>query len=277
MQRLDSAIDIAAEWISQSDGVLIAAGAGMGVDSGLPDFRGNEGFWKAYPALGNSRMDFQDIANAQVFAADPRLAWGFYGHRLRLYRETVPHFGFSILKRIADHMEKGAFVFTSNVDGHFQEAGFSEQLICECHGSIRYLQCAGPCMERIWPAKDLEPIVDESTCRLSSPLPKCECCSGIARPNILMFDDWAWINDRTSRQRRRFEQWKESVVAPIVIEIGAGIEIATVRRFSESQRCPLIRINPREASVPQQGNCIGVPLGARDALERLWRALREKV
>ena len=41
----------AAELIEQADAIVIAAGAGMGVDSGLPDFRGNEGFWKAYPAL----------------------------------------------------------------------------------------------------------------------------------------------------------------------------------------------------------------------------------
>ena len=31
------------------DALLVAAGAGMGVDSGLPDFRGDEGFWRAYP------------------------------------------------------------------------------------------------------------------------------------------------------------------------------------------------------------------------------------
>jgi NAD-dependent SIR2 family protein deacetylase len=41
----------AAEAIHAADALLITAGAGMGVDSGLPDFRGNEGFWKAYPVL----------------------------------------------------------------------------------------------------------------------------------------------------------------------------------------------------------------------------------
>ena len=35
--------------INEAEAILITAGAGMGVDSGLPDFRGNEGFWKAYP------------------------------------------------------------------------------------------------------------------------------------------------------------------------------------------------------------------------------------
>ena len=46
------AVAHAADLISQADALVIAAGAGMRVDSGLPDFRGNTGFWKAYPALG---------------------------------------------------------------------------------------------------------------------------------------------------------------------------------------------------------------------------------
>jgi NAD-dependent SIR2 family protein deacetylase len=55
MSSADS-IDMAAALLRDADGLLIAAGAGMGVDSGLPDFRGNEGFWKAYPALAKQGL-----------------------------------------------------------------------------------------------------------------------------------------------------------------------------------------------------------------------------
>lgn len=48
---MPSNIQLAAEAIRNADAILIGAGAGMGVDSGLPDFRGNDGFWKAYPTL----------------------------------------------------------------------------------------------------------------------------------------------------------------------------------------------------------------------------------
>ncbi|WP_269843530.1 Sir2 family NAD-dependent protein deacetylase [Campylobacter pinnipediorum] len=37
------------EIINSSNAIIITAGAGMGVDSGLPDFRGDKGFWNAYP------------------------------------------------------------------------------------------------------------------------------------------------------------------------------------------------------------------------------------
>ena len=102
-----------AELIAQADGLLITAGAGIGVDSGLPDFRGTQGFWGAYPALGRARIAFEQIANPAAFARHPRLVWGCYGHRLKLYRRTVPHPGFAILRRIGTMLPQGAFVFTS--------------------------------------------------------------------------------------------------------------------------------------------------------------------
>ena len=91
----------AVKLIQNADALIIAAGAGMGVDSGLPDFRGNQGFWQAYPALAQARLDFAEVANPLAFIAHPRLAWGFYGHRLGLYRSTVPHRGFAILAQWA--------------------------------------------------------------------------------------------------------------------------------------------------------------------------------
>ena len=84
----------AADLIVRADALIVTDGAGMGVDSGLPDFRGPEGFWGAYPALGRARIRFEDIANPQAFEDDPHLAWGFYGHRLNRYRATQPHEGF---------------------------------------------------------------------------------------------------------------------------------------------------------------------------------------
>lgn len=87
--------------------------------------------------MARAGIEFRSIANPAAFKDNPRLAWGFYGHRLALYRNTVPHDGFRLLKLIAEKMPYGAFVTTSNVDGQFQkEAGFEEARILEVHGSI---------------------------------------------------------------------------------------------------------------------------------------------
>ena len=61
----------------------------MGVDSGLPDFRGTQGFWRAYPLYAKLGLDFASMANPRWFTTDPAFAWGFYGHRLELYRRDA--------------------------------------------------------------------------------------------------------------------------------------------------------------------------------------------
>lgn len=247
----------AAEAIASADGLIIAAGAGMGVDSGLPDFRSPEGFWRAYPALGRARLSFTDIASPQTFTSNPGLAWGFYGHRLNLYRNTVPHTGFSVLRRIAERLPHGAFVYTSNVDGQFQKDGFDPMRVVEAHGSIHVLQCLEGCLSDIWPAGDFHPVIDEEHCLCLSDLPVCPHCGGLARPNILMFDDWGWLRERTAAQRFLHEDWRRKVTSPVVIEIGAGTAVPAIRHFSDVQRCPVIRINPREPGVAGDGIAIG--------------------
>lgn len=263
------AVKQAAALIAQADALIIAAGAGIGVDSGLPDFRGNAGFWKAYPALANDGVGFMDIASPSAFHADPRRAWGFYGHRLALYRKTVPHAGFVLLRKWGEAMQRGYFVFTSNVDGQFQKTGFDSLRIDECHGSIHQLQCMEPCSQSTWEARTFDPVVDAERCALLGPIPACPRCGGIARPNILMFDDWHWIDARREAQAMRLQGWLEQARRPVVIEIGAGVNIATVRHFAHrivrQHNGALIRINPREAQV---GGLRGVGIDA-SALQAL--------
>lgn len=257
------ALDRAAEVVASAQAMIVAAGAGMGVDSGLPDFRGDQGFWKAYPPYAKLGLSFISLANPRWFATDPALAWGFYGHRLNLYRDASPHPGFQILLRWAARMPHGVFVFTSNVDGQFQKAGFDPERIVEVHGSICHLQCSKNCGVGIFPVEMLLPgpvEIDESTMRATSPLPACPSCQQLIRPNVLMFNDWLWDSDRMIPQHGRLQTWLERVgPAPLVIvEFGAGLGVPTVRDFSETllarragpRGAKLVRINPREPAVP---------------------------
>lgn len=266
----------AAELIEQADGLVIAAGAGMGVDSGLPDFRGNEGFWRAYPALGRAGMSFMQAASPDTFESNPRLAWGFYGHRLALYRRTQPHAGFGILRQWADHMTQGCTVFTSNVDGQFQMAGYDPHPVHECHGSIHHLQCLNGCGDDIWSAEQFEPQIDTERCLLASELPVCPHCGGLARPNILMFGDWGWAEQRSAAQARAQQAWLARVQRPVIVELGAGTAVPSVRHFSQHlvrhAGARLIRINPREPDVPTPFD-VGLACGALDGLQAIDSAL----
>lgn len=277
MHQSHDAIDRAAEAVASSRALLITAGAGIGVDSGLPDFRGDEGFWKAYPPLKRLGISFMSMANPAWFARDPELAWGFYGHRLGLYRDTVPHSGFAIMAGWAANRAHGSFVFTSNVDGQFQKAGFDPDRILECHGSIHHLQCASPCCDTLWPADDEHPEVDPETFRAAPPLPSCPRCQGLARPNVLMFGDWNWVAERSSEQERRFASWLDEAGSDglAVVEIGAGTAVPTVRMTSERAArhldATLIRINLREPEVPS--GHVGIGLGALEALQAIDAAM----
>jgi len=275
MTAHDAAIARAAEAIARADALLVTAGAGMGVDSGLPDFRGDAGFWRAYPPYQRLGLSFVDLANPRWFDEDASLAWGFYGHRLNLYRATAPHDGFARLRAWMAARPHGGYVLTSNVDGQFQRAGFEPGRLVECHGAIDVWQCRGDCGAGLFDAPASELAVDPETFRASSPLPACPRCAGPARPNVLMFGDGAWDETRTMAQQRGLERWLVALGAArarlTIVECGAGTAVPTIRATGEAlahrMGATLIRINPREPHGPT--GAISIPLGAADALARI--------
>jgi len=260
------------EIVDSADYLLITAGAGMGVDSGLPDFRGEEGFWRAYPIAKRLNLNFQELANPRWFKDNPTLAWAFYGHRLNLYRGTKPHDGYYKLLEIAKS-KKDYFVVTSNVDRHFIKAGFSKSKIDEIHGSIHHMQCVQPCSSDIWSAKKIKIDVDIENFRAKEPLPYCKKCKAVARPNILMFGDWNWLEHREVKQRERFSNFLRQIGRSklAILEFGAGEMVPTIRKLSEivaqDFNATLIRVNPRDYSVPD--GAISLKVGAKDAIDAL--------
>jgi len=254
METLPAA-SVARHALAAASSVVLCTGAGMGVDSGLPDFRGNEGFWNAYPAFRSLGLSFLDLANPE---------WPHAGHAALI------------------HAIRGrpAFAFTSNVDGQLLRAGWSPRRLVECHGRIRLFQCANGCGELPWDASDARIVVDEETMNAVGTLPRCPGCDGIARPNILMFGDWQWDGLVTDAQQDRFEAWLR-VHPPrrgmVVVECGAGTAIPSVRRMSETlqrEGATLIRINPREAQGP--AGTLSLACGAAKGLSSLAYAEETK-
>jgi len=270
---LEAAFAAARTALEQADALVVCAGAGMGVDSGLPDFRGDEGFWNAYPPFKALGLRFAELANPRWFEREPSLAWGFYGHRLQLYRDTAPHDGFRMLREFGARLPNGMFAFTSNVDGHFQRAGVPADRVCEIHGSIHHLQCTrASCRAAIRSADEVVLHVDPSTIRALPPFPTC-ACGTIERPNILMFGDGEWRSDRTDEQEATLSGWLQKARGKriVVVELGAGVAVPTVRAFSEALTrrygATLVRINPREPLGPP--GTISIASGALAALRRI--------
>jgi len=262
----------AARVVKNARTLIITAGAGAGVDSGLPDYRGDKGFWKSYPMYEPLGINYYDAANPVHFSNDPAFGWGFYAHRIDLYRRTIPHQGFFLLQEWIKRYNMEYFVVTSNVDGQFQKAGFPEDKVYEIHGSIHFLQCLRPCSDDIWENTENIPV-DLHTMRARKIL-RCPHCGDVSRPNVLMFGDFSWISRRSDQQGNNFRAFLKQCPSPLaIIELGAGTAISTIRNMSETlgrkKGAVVIRINPRDyhASPPH----ISIPCGALEGLQGINR------
>lgn len=263
--------------IEDSSIILITAGAGMSVDSkdefgnNLPDFRGENGFWKAYPALGKKHIGFASIANPKSFDTQPELAWGFYGSRYNLYKNTVPHNGYNLLLDLVKS-KKDYFVVTSNVDGAFQKVGFPDDKMYEIHGRINKFQCT--CCNSVWvPDSDTKFDVNPEDLTIQNELPTCPDCGAIARPNIMMFNDFTFNETETNTQEKTFNKFMQSYDKGdhkiVVLEFGAGTAIPSIRSIGEFIHnkvvgATLVRVNPGESQGPK--GVISIPKGALEAI-----------
>ena len=269
---IENKISLAKKLINKADAILITAGAGMGVDSGLPDFRGNEGLWTAYPPIKKLGLDFKQMESSSLFRTNPQLAWGFYGHRINLYREKNPNKSFEILKKLVQNKEY--FIFTSNVDTHFQKANFPQEKIYEIHGSIESLQCLDNCNNKII-KNELGYIDVDMTTLTTKDIPLCKVCSQTLMPNILMFGDGMFNDTNVLKQNERFRKWLNHTkdMNIVILEIGVGTTIPTIRNFNDTRtktnkNCKLIRINPKEYQTFNV-NDIGIQGGGLEIMKRI--------
>jgi len=94
----------------------------------------------------------------------------------------------------------------------------------------------------------------------------------MARPNVLLFNDFGWLENRAEQQNLRFQDWQEKTSRRVVIEMGAGKAIPTVRHFSERHGPRVIRINPNDFKIAPhlgagiQGRSLEVLLAIEAAL-----------
>mmetsp|Transcript_19360 Transcript_19360/g.61380 ORF Transcript_19360/g.61380 Transcript_19360/m.61380 type:complete len:357 (-) Transcript_19360:58-1128(-) len=274
----------AAALLESAGAVLVIAGAGMGVDSGLDSFRDSQGCY--------TLEDYHAKCRHELFLKDPEAAWSFHGHALHRFREAEPHQGFADLLAIC-RTKGNYFVVTSNVDGHFEKAGFPAERVFNAHGSVHFWQCTRPaCSSRRepWEAGDWQPRV----------LPKCKYCGAPARPNVSLFDDNqeeypdSFSGVMVLRQFGKFEAWLRQARKRrlCILEIGCGESEHSLRLAPQPKgrwacisdewgiepiAASLVRVDPKptERPVPQRSAAPFVQLsaGARDALKLLASAI----
>ena len=257
-------------WLEASQAIVINTGAGMGVDSGLSDYRGNGGQWGQVEA--ETEQSVFDIVNPQAFLDNPVYSWKFFAQRMKQYEEATPHQGFHILKKWIKAYELDYFLLTSNIDGHFQKAGYDEHKIRELHGSLAYFQSADPEQyKKIW-KNELSGA--EILAGLEQGIfPTCPDRELPARPNVYMFRDFTYLNTRSKAQEANFQEFlsKNKGQNFLVIEIGSGPHVQTIRMktrmIKSAYGAKIIRINPKDYTIKPPH--IGIPQGALEALTEI--------
>ena len=302
---MDATIDKAADLILNCQAILFTSGAGLGVSSGLGTFRGiAAGVWP--PLLKHPNLDFTDMSNPKWFAKPEgnsdahdtaNFGYAFWAYRYDPYTSASPHLGYQTAKRWSElNHVKYSFSFTSNIDGHWIKSGWNRSQVLECHGSIHYMQCIKSCRRRLWNTNDaLKLKIDSTTDCVSGRLPHCPYCKKLARPNVLMFSDLEFLDIRLNDQRFHYRTFKSNVIKTkakvLVIELGAGTAVPTVRHESEVTfidprwKADFIRINPSaEHSIIEsyyrkyaKGQGIEITLDALTALTLIDEALKKKL
>ena len=263
--------------LAEADALLVTAGAGMSIESAPPDDEGLRQFQARFDA---QERGFREMAQPWWFGEHPARAWAWYGHRQRWFRRMQPHDGYRILRTWAQVPPCGSFVVTTNIDGRFFEAGFTDWQVLERHGSLFRHQCTKPCCSEVWSASEPVFSIDPETLQAVGELPRCRRCGALARPNVLMYDDTRWIDAVRREQQRRFDAWLASVRGKrmLIVELGAGEGAASVRRVAERllerSRVSLVRINPTATEADEPVHVLRLP--ALEAIRLIHEALPDR-
>lgn len=213
------------------------------------------------------------------------------------YVGNEPAIGYKTIQSWCKSKKFGGFAETSNIDGHWEASGFDPSRVYEIHGTLRYMQCqrtkSCPHYSEIWESpRDVifNMQIDEETDKVVGEMPSCPGCGDVARPAVLMFGDFHFLDTRTDKQAENLSEWlgmlQDEDAKLVVIEIGAGVAVPSIRiesnNIAEQFGCPLIRINPEHplsGAIHGESDLtspfIGIPLGGEDAIKAIDDILSE--
>jgi NAD-dependent deacetylase len=164
--------------------ILFLTGAGVSAESGVPTFRGKEGYW----VVGSRNYHAQELATQAAFAKMPDAVWGWYLHRLRVCRDSSPNAAHFAIAELSSALPDRFLLITQNVDGLHLRAGSPPATTYEVHGNISLMRCSAGC-------EGLVPVPDGLIGRPARPgeleaALACAVCAAWMRPHVLWFDEF---------------------------------------------------------------------------------------
>jgi NAD-dependent deacetylase len=167
--------------------LTVLTGAGISAESGIPTFRGPEGYW----TVGSREYQPQEMATYRMFLAQPDEVWKWYLYRMTVCRNAAPNPGHAAVVEMEKLFGDRFTLITQNVDGLHLRAGSSLERTYQIHGNIFFMRCAAACGRGIFPAPENLPPMGRNDAlpgAVRAQL-RCPACGGLARPHVLWFDE----------------------------------------------------------------------------------------
>jgi NAD-dependent protein deacetylase/lipoamidase len=220
--------------------VLVITGAGVSAESGIPTFRGGDGYWR--------NLDPAKLATPEAFARDPELVWQWYRERRERIRAAQPNAAHHAIAKLAGHADEFLLV-TQNVDDLHARVGLPDETMVQIHGDIFVTRCSRCHFSRL----DYDHLPSQSYGAAGEQgheqehvLLRCPKCNALMRPGVVWFgEQLPWS------EAQRVENFLSRGACDVVIVVGTTATFGYIIDWAlrASSGGELIEVNPEETPL----------------------------
>lgn len=243
MAHADPNLKEAAEIIRKANYVIALTGAGISVESGIPDFRSAGGLWEKY--------DPSVYAHIDSFRRSPEMIWDMLFEMIDLTRNAKPNPAHVALAEMEKKNILKAIV-TQNIDNLHQEAGSKN--VIEFHGNAHHLECLE--------CGYTEPVTSTD---FGGKPPRCKKCKSIMKPRVIFFGEMI-------PQQALMESQMLANSADAILVIGTSAIVypaSSIPYIAKQNRAKVIEMNVEHTGLTNAITDIFIQGKAGDTLPRL--------
>jgi NAD-dependent deacetylase len=234
--------------------VVALTGAGISAESGIPTFRGPEGYW----VVGSRNYMPQEMATQAMFQRRPEEVWRWYLYRFGICRHAQPNEGHRALVALDRALGERFHLVTQNIDGLHERAGATPERTSCIHGEVAWVRCAAECGGGKLPLPDMgrrdaaTPFTAQDRRALS-----CPRCGGWLRPHVLWFDEY--YDEENYRMDTALRAAGRADLLLVVGTSGATNLPMQIGELARRRGIAMVDVNPEENPFAEL--CARVPRG----------------
>ena len=233
-------IELLKDFDHKNGNITILTGAGISAESGIPTFRGSEGYW----TIDSINYRPEEMATNRMFNKHPYDVWQWYLYRKTICNSANPNKGHYAVAQLESIFKDRFCLITQNVDGIHIRAGNSLERTYMIHGNIDYMRCSKECSTEIFkiPSSTVPKTKEDKLTVPDIEILKCPKCHAISRPHILWFDEC--YDEHFYRFESSLKVAKKTDLLIVIGTSGATNLPMQVGNICYSNNAILVDINP---------------------------------